>query len=178
MRDVHARGLLLSQVNLTLRADWFLLGEFFLREALGLAKRMKIRILLASMGFESFDDGILANLNKGLDVETNLRAIRLMRRIKEEFPDQWGYERSEGSVHGFIHPTPWDTSDTERNNKQMISLYALEKDILPDHSVPLIIHHASALGDWIREVERTEAIEFKREASIIAWWQTGDRIVI
>jgi hypothetical protein len=178
MRDVHARGLLLSQINLTLRADWFLLGEFFLREALGLAKRMKIRILLASMGFESFDDRILANLNKGLDVETNLRAIRLMRRIKEEFPDQWGYERSEGSVHGFIHPTPWDTSDTERNNKQMISLYALEKDILPDHSVPLIIHHASALGDWMRDVERMEAIEFKREASIIAWWQTGDRIVV
>ena len=38
MRDVRARGILLSQINLTLRADWFLLGEVFLREALGLAK--------------------------------------------------------------------------------------------------------------------------------------------
>jgi len=178
LREVGARGILLSQINLTLRADWFLLGEVFLREALGLAKQMKMRILLASMGFESFDDRILANLNKGLDVETNLGAIRLMRKIKEEFPDQWGYARSEGSVHGFIHPTPWDTPDTETNNKQTISLYALEKDILPDHSVPLIIHHASALGDWMREVERMEAIEFKRDASIIAWWQTGDRIVV
>lgn len=178
LREVRARGILLSQINLTLRADWFLRGEVFLKEALDLAKQMNIRILLSSMGFESFDDRILANLNKGLDVETNLTAIRLMRRIKEEFPDQWGYERSEGSVHGFIHPTPWDTLDTERNNKQTISLYALEKDILPDRSVPLIIHHASALGDWMREVERMEAIEFKREASIIAWWQTGDRIVV
>jgi hypothetical protein len=68
--------------------------------------------------------------------------------------------------------------DTERITKQTISLYALERDILPDHSVPLIIHHASALGDWMREVERMEAIQFKREASIIAWWQTGDRIVV
>jgi len=178
LREVNARGILLSQINLTLRADWFLLGEAFLKEALGLAKQMKIRILLASMGFESFDDRILANLNKGLDVETNLRAIRLMRKIKEEFPDQWGYARGEGSVHGVIHPTPWDTPETERSNKQNISLYALEKDILPDHSVPLIIHHASALGDWMREVERMEAIEFKRDASIIAWWQTGDRIVV
>jgi hypothetical protein len=178
LREIRDRGFHLSQVNLTLRADWFLLGEVFLREALALAKRMKIRFLLASMGFESFDDRILANLNKGLDVETNLKAIRLMRRIKEEFPDQWGYARNEGANHGFIHPTPWDTPDTERNTKQAISLYALEKDILPDHSVPLIIHHASALGDWIREIERVERIEFKRDASIIAWWQAGDRIVI
>jgi hypothetical protein len=178
LREVRARGILLSQINLTLRADWFLLGEVFLKETLGLAKQMNTRILLASMGFESFDDRILANLNKGLDVETNLRAIRLMRRIKEEFPDHWGYARSEGSVHGFIHPTPWDTPDTETNNKRTISLYGLEKDILPGHSVPLIIHHASALGDWMREVERVEAIEFKRDASIIAWWETGDRIVV
>jgi len=178
LREVRDRGLLLSQINLTLRADWFLLGEVFLREVLGLAKTMKIRILLASMGFESFDDRILANLNKGLDVETNLKAIRLMRRIKEEFPDQWAYARNEGANHGFIHPTPWDTPDTETNNKQAISLYSLERDILPDHSVPLIIHHASALGDWIREIERVEGIEFKREASIIAWWQAGDRIVV
>ena len=178
LREVRARDVPLSQINLTLRADWFLLGEVFLKEALSLAKRMKIRILLASMGFESFDDRILANLNKGLDVETNLKAIRLMRRIKEEFPDQWGYARSEGSVHGFIHPTPWDTADTETNNKRTISLYALEKDILPDHSVPLIIHHASALGDWLREVERMEGVEFKRDGSIISWWQAGDRIVV
>ena len=111
---------------------------------------MKIRHSALLDGVESFDDRILANLNKGLDVETNLRAIRLMRRIKEEFPEQWGYARSEGSVHGFIHPTPWDTPDTERNNRQTISLYALGKDILPDRSVPLIIHHASALGDWMQ----------------------------
>ncbi len=178
LREVSARGIFLSQINLTLRADWFLLGEVFLREALSLAREMKVRILLASTGFESFDDRILANLNKGLDVQTNLRAIGLMRKLKEEFPDQWGYARNEGSNHGFIHPTPWDTSDTETNNKQAISLYALERDVLPDHSVPLIIHHASALGDWIREIERREEIEFHRDASIIAWWQVGDRIVV
>jgi hypothetical protein len=178
LREVKTRALRLSQVNLTLRADWFLLAEKHLREALLLAQDMGIRIALGSMGFESFDDRILSNLNKGLNVETNLRAIRLMRRMKEEFPLQWGYGRDEGANHGFIHPTPWDSAETENNNRQVIALYGLDKDILPQHSIPLIIHHASPLGAWIREIEDREKIRFKRDVSIIAWWQVGDRIVL
>ncbi len=178
LREVKMRGFQLSQVNLTLRADWFVLGEKHLREALLLARDMGIRIFLGSMGFESFDDRILSNLNKGADLQTNLRAIGLMRRIKEEFPLEWGYTRDEGANHGFIHPTPWDSEETEMNNKEVISLYALDKDILPEHSIPLIIHHASALGDWIRVIEKREEIQFKRDVSIIAWWQIGDHIII
>jgi hypothetical protein len=178
LREVKMRGFQLSQVNLTLRADWFILGEKHLREALLLARDMGIRIFLGSMGFESFDDRILSNLNKGVDLETNLRAIGLMRRIKEEFPLEWGYTRDEGANHGFIHPTPWDSEETEMNNKEVISLYAMDKDILPEHSIPLIIHHASALGDWIRAIEKREEIRFKRDVSIITWWQIGDNIII
>jgi hypothetical protein len=178
LREVKMRNLRLSQINLTLRADWFLLGEKALREALLLARHMGIRIFVGSMGFESFDDRILSNLNKGLDLGTNLRAILLMRQIKQEFPLEWGYRRDEGANHGFIHPTPWDTEETEMNNKKVISLYALDKDILPEHSIPLIIHHASALGDWIRDIEKREKLRFKRDVSIIAWWQIGDRIMI
>lgn len=86
--------------------------------------------------------------------------------------------REEGAVHGFIHPTPWDTKQTEVNNQKNIRLYGLNFDILPERSIPLIIHHASALGDWIREIEMREAVEFKREGTIIGWWQVGDRFVL
>jgi hypothetical protein len=175
---VRANGIRLSQINLTLRADWFVLGEKFLRESLALAAALGVRILLGSVGFESFDDRILSNLHKGIDSETNLQAVKLMRELKNEFACQWAYSRQEGAIHGFIHPTPWDTAETESNNRRIISLYGLLNDILPDRSVPLIIHHASALGDWAREIEKRENIQFKREGSTIGWWQVGDRFII
>jgi len=160
----------LSQINLIMRADWFLRGEKYLRSALMLAQNLGVRILLSSVGFESFDDRILRNLNKGLNVEINLRAIQLMRQLKEEFPIVWGYARSEGAIHGFIHPTPWDTETSSANTQRIFSLHSLPPDILPEHSIPLIIHHASRLGDWIREVEQKEGVQFKRYGSIIGWW--------
>jgi hypothetical protein len=178
LAGIRAKGIRLSQINLTLRADWFILGEKMLREALALAGGMDVRILLGSMGFESFDDRILSNLHKGLDGSTNLRAVKLMRELKSEFPRHWAYSRQEGAIHGFIHPTPWDTADTESNNRRTIALYGLMNDILPDRSVPLIIHHASALGDWAREIEKRENIQFQREGSTIGWWQVGDRFII
>ncbi len=173
--ELRERGVRLSQVNLTLRADWFLKGERWLREALGLAGSMGIRILLSSVGFESFDDRILRNLNKGLDVKTNLRTIQRMRRLKEAFPEEWGYSRRDGAIHGFIHPTPWDTEETWTNIQRRIDRYALAADIFPDNSIPLIIHHASGLGDWIREVEKKKGCRFGRLGSIIEWWQEEDR---
>ena len=78
----------------------------------------------------------------------------------------------EGAIHGFIHPTPWDTGETESSIQKTILMYGLHNDILPPHSTPLIIHHASGLGDWIREIERQEKIEFRRHGSIIAWWES------
>jgi hypothetical protein len=178
LAGVRSKGIRLSQINLILRADWFLLGEKILREALALARDMDVRVLLGSMGFESFDDRILSNLHKGLDAETNLRAVKLMRELKNEFLHHWAYSRQEGAIHGFIHPTPWDTAETESNNRRNIALYGLMNDILPDRSVPLIIHHASALGDWAREIEKRENIMFKREGSTIGWWQVGERFII
>ena len=174
LTKLKERGIRLTQINLTLRADWFLKGERWLREALALAMSMGTRILLASIGFESFDDRILNNLNKGLNVEVNLRAIQLMRRLKEEFPDGWGYSRADGAIHGLIHPTPWDTDETWMNIQSLMDRNGLPLDILPDHSIPLIIHHASGLGDWIREVETREGIRFERLGSIIEWWDEGE----
>jgi hypothetical protein len=174
LKEVEGRGLRLTQIHLILRADWFMRGEAKLREALEEAKKTRIRLLLSSIGFESFSDRILANLHKGLTVETNLAAVRLMRQLKDEFPRQWGYSRSEGAIHGFIHPTPWDTEEIGTQTRNIINARALPNDILPDHSIPLIIHHASALGEWIREIEVSEGIRYKRLGSIIGWWEKED----
>ena len=171
MRDVNNQGIGLSQVNLTLRADWFIAGVQYLREALRVASELGIYILLSSIGFESFDDAILRNLNKGLSVEQNLHAIRLIRELKAEFPDHMGYSSEEGGNHGLIHPTAWDTKEISARIQKTIFLYGLQNDILPPHSTPLIIQHASGLGDWIREIEHREQLWFKRFGSIIGWWE-------
>jgi len=175
LKEVSRRGLKLSQINLTLRADWLITGIQHLKEALRMADELGVYVLLSSVGFESFNDTILRNLNKGLNVKKNIDAIRHIRRLKEEFHDQLGYSSSAGAIHGFIHPTPWDTGETAASIQKNISLYGLQNDILPPHSTPLIIHHASGLGHWIREIERREEIWFKRYGTIIGWWETPQR---
>jgi hypothetical protein len=175
LQEAGSRGLKLSQINLTLRADWLVAGIRHLKEALPMAGDAGIYIFLSSIGFESFDDSILNNLNKGLNAKTNIDAVRHIRQLKEKFPHQLGYTTGEGAIHGFIHPTPWDTRETESNIQKTIYLYGLQYDILPPHSTPLIIHHASGLGEWIREIERREEIWFKRYGSIIGWWDSPRR---
>lgn len=173
LKEAENSAIRMSQINLILRADYFLKGEDRLRESLKIAGEMGMRIVVSSMGFEAFDDTLLTNFNKGVDVGMNLKAINLMRRLKEEFPDQWGYSYREGSIHGFIHPTPWDSDETAFNTQRNIAVYGLERDILPPHSTPLIIHHACALADWIREIEKREGIKYKRHGTIIGWWDSS-----
>jgi hypothetical protein len=57
-----------------------------------------------------------------------------------------------------------------------IILYGLPNDILSPHSTSLIIHHASGLGGWIREIEQREGHWFKRYGSIIGWWEAADKL--
>ena len=176
LQTLDSRNIRVSQINLTLRADGLISGILHLRAALELAGNFGIYVLLSSIGFESFDDRILRNLNKGLSVATNLEAIRLIRELKAEFPKQLGYSSREGANHGFIHPTAWDTGETAAEIQKTIYLHGLQNDILPPHSTPLIIHHASGLGDWIREIERRENIRFKRYGTVIGWWDPPRRL--
>jgi hypothetical protein len=167
---IKQQGIEISRIELVSRADWLIMGEEKLRAALKLAKDMKAHVLMSAVGFESFANSILRNLNKGYTVDTNLSAIKLMRRLKEEFPDSWFYATGDGASHGFIHPTPWDSTETVREMSSIILAYGLNRDILPRHSIPLIIHHASGLADWVRELETREGLTLKRRASIIEWW--------
>ena len=171
LKAAESHGIRLSQINLTMRADWLVRGEKYLRDALERAREMGVFILLSSVGFESFDDHILQNLNKGVRTKDNLAAVFLSRRLKQAFPGVWGYQRGEGANHGFIHPTPWDTPETTARMWGLINRYSLSEDILPGHSTPLIVHHASALGDWIRTVESRLDIRFRRYGSVIGWWE-------
>ena len=176
LKEIHSGGIGISQINLTLRADGLISGLQHLKAALRIAGKLDIYVLLSSIGFESFDDTILRNLNKGVSVKKNLHAIRLMRQIKEEFPHPFGYSSREGAIHGLIHPTAWDTKETSAEIQKTIYLYGLQNDILPAHSTPLVIHHASGLGDWIREIERRERLWFKRYGTVIGWWEAPRRI--
>ena len=111
-------------------------------------------------------------------METNLAAVRSIRRLKRDFPEHWGYRRTEGGNHGMIHPTPWDTPAAAETAEWIAARHRLPVDILPAHSTPLIIHHGSSLGDWIRAIEERERIRFERHGAIIAWWQMGDRFLL
>jgi len=168
----------LSQINLTLRADYLIRGLKLLTAALDIAFKKNVRILLSSIGFESFDDKILNNLNKGLDKQTNLDAIKAIRELKSRYPAHLGYLKQEGANHGFIHPTPWDNRQISHETNKTISLYQLSSDILPHHSTPLIIHHASGLADWIRQIEVKENIQFQRIGTTIGWWQTNEEFLL
>ncbi len=167
---IKQQGVRISQLNLVSRADWVVADQEKIRTALKLADDMNTRILLSSIGFEAFANSILRNLNKGYLTDTNISAIELMRQLKEEFPQNWFYTTDDGASHGFIHPTPWDSTETKREMNTIISAYGLNWDILPGQSTPLIIHHACGLGDWARELEAREGITLKRTASMIEWW--------
>ncbi|MGD1986869.1 MAG: hypothetical protein PVH74_10180 [Desulfobacterales bacterium] len=169
---IESRNIELSQINLTLRADGLISGIRHLKSVLSITAQRGIFVLLGSIGFESFDDRILRNLNKGLSVADNLQAVRLMRDLKAEFGEMLAYSSREGANHGFIHPTAWDTEETAAEIQKTIHLYGLQNDILPPHSTPLVIHHASALGDWIREIEQREGLQWPRYGTVIGWWDT------
>lgn len=161
----------LRQINLVLRADDILRHQGELKEALKEAKSLGTKIMFSSIGFESFSDRILLNLNKGITTKENLEAIRILRILKREFPETLLYRRDEGSFHGFIHPTPWDDPDTDFELQRAIGAYELFEDVLPYHSTPLIVHHGSALGDWLRQIEETHGIRFGRGLTWIEWWE-------
>jgi hypothetical protein len=170
LQTLKDQALRISQINLTLRADGLARAKEQLEHSLRLARQMDVRILASSIGFESFNDHILKQLHKGSDLKTNLEAIRLIRWLKKMFPLQWFYSRDDGAQHGLIHPTPWDMPEVLRGIQTTVRKYGLEQDILPFQSIPLIIRHASCLGDWIREIEQREQITFKRYVSTIGWW--------
>ncbi len=168
--ESHGAGIGLSRIDLVCRVDDINSHSEQLKDALETARQRGVSVMFSSIGFESFNDRILQFLNKGITVDDILRCVRTLRDLKARFGNALLYRTDEGANHGFIHPTPWDDETTIWENNRNISMYRLFDDILPVHSVPLIIHHSSFLGDWIRRIESDRPVAFKRDGTWIEWW--------
>jgi hypothetical protein len=170
MEGAKRHGIRLSQINLVCRVDDINDHASELAEVLSLARGQDVKIMFASIGFESFCDRLLHFLCKGITVADIVKCVETLRHLKDEFGNHLLYRRDEGANHGFIRPTPWDDSETMQEMDRNIFLNRFFEDILPEHSTPLIIHHASYLGDWIRKIELTAGITFRRTGTWIEWW--------
>jgi hypothetical protein len=170
IEDTERHEIKLSQINLVCRVDDINAHASDLVEILSLARNQDIRIMFSSIGFESFCDRLLQYFCKGMTVEDIVKCVETLRRLKDRYDGTFLYRRDEGANHGFIRPTPWDDSETMQEMDRNIFLHRFFEDILPEHSTPLIIHHASYLGDWIRQIESTTGITFSREGTWIEWW--------
>ena len=165
----------LSQINLVCRVDDINAHASDLTEILPLARSRDIKIMFSSIGFESFSDRLLQYFCKGITVDDIVKCVETLRRLKNRCGSTFLYRRDEGANHGFIRPTPWDDRETMQETDSNIFLLRLFEDILPEHSTPLIIHHASYLGDWIRQIESTTGITFSREGTWIEWWNSSPK---
>lgn len=170
LNGVEKEGIELTQINLVCRVDDITLHENMLNDIFSEARRKDIRIMFSSIGFESFSEKILRNFNKGITVDDIVKCVRILREMKGRYGNTLLYRRDEGAIHGFIHPTPWDDTETMPEMNSNIAIYQLFQDILPENSIPLIIHHASYLGDWIRGIEERTNIRFNRDGTWIEWW--------
>jgi len=170
LEDAEKQEIKLSQINLVCRVDDINAHASDLAEILSLARRQDTRIMFASIGFESFSDRLLQYFCKGISVADIVKSVEILRRLKDKFQSHLLYRRDEGANHGFIRPTPWDDGETLQEIDRNIFLHRFFEDILPEHSIPLIIHHASYLGDWIRKIESASGVTFSRDGTWIEWW--------
>jgi hypothetical protein len=170
LADVEKQKIRLSQINLVCRVDDINAHASDLPEILAIAQRQDTKIMFASIGFESFCDRLLQYFCKGITLAEIVTCVETLRRLKDRFKTHLLYRREEGANHGFIRPTPWDDGETLRELDSTIFLHRFFEDILPDHSTPLIIHHGSYLGAWIRQIESTTGVTFSRQGTWIEWW--------
>jgi radical SAM superfamily enzyme YgiQ (UPF0313 family) len=165
----------LSQINLVCRVDDINAHTSELVETLSIAQKLDVKIMFASIGFESFCDRLLQYFCKGITMADILNCVETLRQLKEQFGSHFLYRRDEGTNHGFIRPTPWDDSEILQEIDTNIFLHRFYEDILPEHSTPLIIHHASYLGDWIRQIESMTGMTFGRDGTWIEWWAPSSK---
>jgi len=170
LEEMKRQRIALAQINLVCRVDDINGHASALADILSFARRQDTKIMFSSIGFESFNDRLLEYFCKGITVADIVMCVETLRHLKDRFGCTLLYRRDEGAHHGFIHPTPWDDPETVRENDTNIFLHRFFEDILPEHSTPLIIHHASTLGDWIRQIELTAGFRFGRDGTWIEWW--------
>lgn len=108
-----AAGLISRLDELHIRTiPWLLVRhEDDLRAAASRAREHDLRLVLAQIGFEAFDERTLAVFNKGLTAEANRRAARLAADLDAELPAL----RATGG-HGLVPLHPWSTPEDVLTN--------------------------------------------------------------
>ncbi|MDP2912214.1 MAG: hypothetical protein Q8N76_07790 [Candidatus Omnitrophota bacterium] len=87
------------------RADWVNKNKRTLFAMIDLAKKYNFKIILNQLGFESLIQKDLDIYNKGYKVTENLKAIKLIRRLKKIAPRHF----QDGGGHGMMGIGPWIT---------------------------------------------------------------------
>jgi hypothetical protein len=82
-----------------------------LEEAIRRSEQLGLRLVLAQVGFEAFDETSLAVYHKGLDGSANLDAARLLGELTDAHP---GFTGTGG--HGLVPLHPWSTPDSLEQN--------------------------------------------------------------
>ena len=85
MEDTERHEIRLSQINLVCRVDDINDHASDLAEVLSLARRQDVKIMFASIGFESFCDRLLHFLCKCITVADIVKCVETLRRLKDEF---------------------------------------------------------------------------------------------
>jgi len=109
---LQAEGPAVERIAIRTFASVLLAKADEFRRVLEVARAGGMQLVLQQVGFENFDQRHLDIFNKGISVEENLRAARLLSELKHEFADT--IEPFTG--HGLILFDPWTTiEDLDRN---------------------------------------------------------------
>jgi hypothetical protein len=119
LQGLIAHRIPLEFVSIRTRPDILVKQKAKLVKALETAEKHGFHFSIEEVGFESFVEEELTLFNKGLDVQTNMEALELLREMKNQFN---GY-LSVHVGHGMILFHPWTTIESLSSNLRVMAKY-------------------------------------------------------
>ena len=124
IRRVLEEGIPLDFVSIRTRPDTLVRQKDVLERVLDTARRKDFHFSIEEIGFESFVKEELALFDKGVDREMNLKALKLLRKLKASY----GSHLSIHVGHGLILFHPWTTVESLVGNLEVMADY---QDVFP-----------------------------------------------
>jgi hypothetical protein len=119
LQQLLKTGVPLEFVSIRTRPDMLLRHRLKLVEALETAVKHGFHFSIEEIGFESFLEEELILFNKGISVETNFQALKMLRELKEYFKENVSVHVG----HGMILFHPWTTLESLAKNLQVMHQY-------------------------------------------------------
>jgi len=91
LEETEKHGIKLSQINLVCRVDDINAHASDLIEILLFVQKRDVKIMFASIGFESFSDRLLQYLCKGITFSDIVKCVETLRRLKDRFGNHFLY---------------------------------------------------------------------------------------